>query len=313
MVSSVIFVIVKMAGERKLWHWLAVGLLALIWGTSYILMKKGLESFTAIQIAAIRIFITFLCLLPVALRNIRKISRTNIRSIIIIGLLGSAIPAYLFPIAETRIASSIAGMLNALSPVFTLIIGIFVYKRKGVITQVAGVLMGFAGAIGLLYEGDLSFNPFGLFVVLATILYGFSSNEVSRIKGLNGLQITSLSFFLIGPPAAIFLLFSDFSHAVQTAHWIRNLGFIAILAVMGSAFALAIFYLLVRDTSPVFASVVTYFIPVVSTLWGLGDNEHLSAYMLYSVVFILSGVYLINTPELFSRNYFSNKRRKKQD
>jgi drug/metabolite transporter (DMT)-like permease len=303
MVSSVKFVIAYMAGERKLWHWLAVGLLALIWGTSYILMKKGLESFSAIQIAALRIFITFLCLLPVALRNLKKISGSNIRSILIIGLLGNAIPAYLFPVAETKIASSIAGMLNALSPVFTLIIGI---------TQVAGVMMGFAGAIGLLYEGDLSFNHYGLFVVLATILYGFSSNEVSRIKGLNGLQITSLSFFMIGPPAAIFLLFSDFSHAVQTAHWVRNLGFIAILAVMGSATALAIFYLLIRDTSPVFASIVTYFIPVVATLWGMGDNEHLSVYMLYSVVFILAGVYLINSPELFSRKYFSDKNRRKK-
>jgi drug/metabolite transporter (DMT)-like permease len=301
-----------MAGERKLWHWLAVGLLALIWGTSYILMKKGLDSFSAIQIAALRIFITFICLLPVALKNLKKISRSNIRSILIIGLLGNAIPAYLFPVAETSIASSIAGMLNALSPVFTLIIGISVYRRKGVLAQVAGVMMGFAGAIGLLYEGDLSFNYYGLFVVLATILYGFSSNEVSRIKGLNGLQITSLSFFMIGPPAAIFLVFSDFSQAVQTAHWIRNLGYIAILAVMGSAIALAIFYLLIRDTSPVFASIVTYFIPVVATLWGLGDNEHLSVYMLYSVVFILAGVYLINSPELFSRNYFSDKNRRKK-
>jgi drug/metabolite transporter (DMT)-like permease len=300
-----------MAGERKLWHWLAVGLLALIWGTSYILMKKGLDSFSAVQIAALRIFITFLCLLPVAIRNLKKISKTNIRSILVIGLMGNAIPAYLFPMAETRIASSVAGMLNALSPVFTLIIGITVYGRKGVITQVAGVLMGFAGAIGLLYDGDLSFNFYGLFVVLATILYGFSSNEVSRIKGLNGLQITSLSFFMIGLPAAIYLLFSDFSHAVQTEHWMRNLGFIAILAVMGSAIALAIFYLLIRDTSPVFASVVTYFIPLVATLWGLGDNEHLSTYMLYSVVFILLGVYLINSPELLSRNSFLNKNKRK--
>jgi len=303
-----------MAEEKKIWHWFAVALLALIWGTSYILMKKGLESFSTVQIAALRIFITFLSLLPVALKNIRKISSSNIGSILIIGILGNAIPAFLFPMAQTMIASSLAGMLNALSPVFTLIIGITIYKRKGVITQVAGVILGFAGAIGLLYEGDLTFNFYGLFVVLATILYGFSANEVSRIKGLNGLQITSLAFFMVGPPAAIYLLFSDFSHAIETAHWVRNLSYIAILAVMGSATALAIFYRLIRDTSPVFASVVTYFIPLVATLWGVGDNEKLSVSMLYSVVFILLGVYLINSPELFTGRFFSNNKRvKNQD
>jgi drug/metabolite transporter (DMT)-like permease len=301
-----------MPEERKIWHWLAVALLALIWGTSYILMKKGLESFSTLQIGSLRIFITFLCLLPVAVKNLKKITSDNIRSIIVIGLLGNAIPAFLFPLAETRIASSLAGMLNALSPVFTLIIGIVVYKRKGVITQVAGVMMGFAGAIGLMYDGELSFNYYSLFVILATILYGFSSNEVSRIKGLSGLQITSLAFFLVGPPAAVYLIFSDFSYAVHTSHWVRNLGFIAILAVMGSATALAIFYLLIRDTSPVFASVVTYFIPIVATLWGLGDSEHLTTSMLYSVVFILSGVYLINSPALFTKNlFFNNKKTKK--
>jgi drug/metabolite transporter (DMT)-like permease len=132
---------------------------------------------------------------------------------------------------------------------------------------------------------------------------------VSRIRGMNGLQITSLAFFFIGPAATLYLCFSDFSQAVQTPHWIRNLAFIAILAVVGSATALAVFYLLIRDTSPVFASVVTYFIPLVATLWGIGDNEQLSPSMLYSVVFILAGVYLINSPGLSDSKFFSNNKR----
>jgi drug/metabolite transporter (DMT)-like permease len=228
-----------MSGERKLWHWLAVALLALIWGTSYNLMKKGLESFSTMQIGTMRIFITFLCLLPVAVRKLKKISSDNLRSILITGLLGNAIPAFLFPIAQTRIACSLEGMLN-------------------------------------------------------------------------GLQITSLAFFMVGLPTAIYLLFSDFSHAVQTDHWVRNLGFIAILAIMCSATALAIFYPLIRDTSPVFASIVTYFIPLVATLWGIGDSEHLSTAMLYSVVFILCGVYLINSPGITAAKFFSNSKRSKK-
>ena len=290
-----------MEGERKIWHWLVLGLLSLIWGTSYILMKKGLESFSVFQIASLRVFITFICLLPIALKNIRKINKSNILGIAIIGFMGNGIPAFLFPLAETRISSSLTGMINSLSPVFTLLIGILIYKRIGIKTQIAGVLIGFIGAFGLLYNKSFTLNYYGLFVVLATILSGFSTNEASRIKGINGLQITSLAFFLMGPFAAIHLLCTDFSAAVQTENWLRNLGFIAILAIMGSAVALALFYLLVRDTSPVFASSVTYFIPVIATLWGINDNEHLTSMMLLSVVIILIGVFIINRPGFFRK------------
>jgi drug/metabolite transporter (DMT)-like permease len=239
--------------------------------------------------------------LPIALKNIRKINKSNILSIAIIGFVGNGIPALLFPLAETRIDSSLTGMINSLSPVFTLLIGILIYKRIGIKTQITGVLIGFLGAFGLLYNKSFSFNYYGLYVVLATILSGFSNNEASRIKGINGLQITSLAFFLMGPFAVIHLLCTDFSAAIQTENWLRNLGFIAILAIMGSAVALALFYLLVRDTSPVFASSVTYFIPVIATLWGINDNEHLTPIMFLSVAIILIGVFIINKSGFFRK------------
>ena len=174
-----------MTEKRKTWHWLVLATLSLIWGTSYILMKKGLESFSASQVGSLRILITFACLLPIALRNLRHLNRTNILSIIIIGLFGSVFPAFLFPLAETKISSSLAGMLNSLSPVFTLVFGITIYKRKVIKTQIAGVFLGLIGAAGLLYTGSFTFNMYGLLVVLATIMYGLSSNEVSKVKGLN--------------------------------------------------------------------------------------------------------------------------------
>jgi drug/metabolite transporter (DMT)-like permease len=290
-----------MTEQRKIWHWIVLAILSLIWGTSYILMKKGLESFSVSQVGSLRILITFICLLPIALRNIKKLNRENLLPVIIIGLFGSAIPAYLFPMAETKISSSLAGMLNTLSPVFTLIIGIIIYKRKAIKTQIAGIFLGLAGAVGLLYSGSLSFNFYGLFVVLATILSGFSSNEVSRVKGLNGLQITSLSFLVISPISIIYLLSSDLTAATQTAHWVRNLGYISILAIMGSATANAMFYLLIRDTSPIFATMVTYFIPIVATLWGIADNEHFTLSMVISIIIIFAGVYIINRPDFFKK------------
>jgi len=290
-----------MEEKRKIWHWLVLGILSLIWGTSYILMKKGLESFSAMQVGSLRITITFLCLLPTALRNLKYLTRTNILSFLIIGLFGSVIPAFLFPLAETRISSSMAGMLNSLSPVFTLVLGVAFYKRKAIRTQLAGIVLGLIGAAGLLYSGSLTFNLYGLLVVLATIMYGLSSNEVSKVKGINGFKITALSFFVSSPPVIIYLLFSDFSAPVQTENWIRNLCFIGILAILGTATALAIFYVLIRDTSPVFGSMVTYLIPIVATLWGFADNERFSSSMILSVVFILAGVFIINRPDLFTK------------
>jgi len=288
-----------MREKRKICHWVVLAILSQIWGTSYILMKKGLESFSYFQVGSLRIFITFICLLPVAIKNLPKLKRDNLLSVLIIGFLGNAIPAFLFPLAQTHISSSMAGMLNSLSPVFTLLLGITIYKRKAIRTQIAGVFLGLAGAVGLIYTGSFSFNLWGLLVVLATILYGMSSNEVSRVKALNGLQLTSLSFFVISPVAIIYLIFSDFSAAMETDNWVRNLGFIAVLAIIGSATALAMFYLLIKDTSPIFAAMVTYFIPVVATIWGIKDNEKLTSSMLVSVVFIIAGVVIINRPDLF--------------
>lgn len=127
---------------------------------------------------------------------------------------------------------------------------------------------------------------------------GFTNNEVSRIEGLNGLQITSLSFFVVSPFALALLLTTDIQAVFLTPDWLLNFGFIAILSIVGSAFANIIYYFLVRDTSPMVASVVAYFIPIVATMWGLSDNERLASSMLISVLVILSGVYLINRPQV---------------
>ena len=290
-----------MTEKRKIRHWLALLILSLIWGTSYILMKKGLESFSPYQVGALRIVITFICLLPVALRHFHHLNKTNILSIIIIGLFGSVIPAFLFPLAETKISSSLARMINSLSPVFTLVFGITIYKRKAIGTQIAGVFLGLLGAAGLLYTGSFTFNLYGLLVVLATILSGISSNEVSKVKELNGIKITALSFFVTSPLAIIYLLFSDLSVPFHTENWVRNLSYIGILAVLGSAVALVIYYLLIRDTSPIFASSVTYFIPIVATLWGLADNEQFYSSMLISIIFIFAGVFIINRPDFYKK------------
>ena len=285
-----------MNSKSKPWHWLAVALLSLIWGSSYILMKKGLRSFSPYQLASLRILISFICLIPFALRSFSKLNRKNFFSILIIGFFGSGIPSILYPLAETRIDSSLTGMLNTLSSAFTLAVGILFYNRKAIRSQIAGVFLGLAGAVGLLYSGALTFNYYGLFVVLATMMNGFSNNEVSKADGLNGMEITSLSLAILSPFALTLLLSTDNHAALLTPHWALNLGYIAILSVVGTAIANIIYYFLIRDTSPVIASIVAYFIPIVATLWGLLDNERLAPNMVVSVALILTGVYLINRP-----------------
>lgn len=290
-----------MTEKRKFWHWLVLALLSLIWGSSYILMKKGLQSFAPAQIGSLRILITSICLLPVSIKSFSKLNRNNILSVLIIGYLGNGIPAFLFPLAQTHISSSLAGMLNTLNPVFTLFIGIILYQRKAISAQVSGIILGLAGAAGLLYAGSFNFNWYGLFVVLAAILSGLSSNEVGRTKGLNGLEITALSFLLTSPIAIIHLPFSGISSAMETHDWIRNLSCIVILSVVGSATAQALFYALIMDSSPIFASTVTYFIPVVATLWGISDGEIFTSSMLVSVIIVFTGVLIINKPEIFRK------------
>lgn len=283
-----------MGKKANILNWSILILLSLIWGTSFILIKKGLESFSSIQIASLRIFISFLFLLPVALRNIKKISRENITSLIIIGVIGNAIPAFLYPVAQIKIDSSVAGMLNSLTPVFTFLIGILLYNRKIKWRQVTGILMGLTGAVGLLYKGSFSFSSAGLLIVLATLFYGISTNQITKIKGINGMVITSLAFIIIGPVAGVNLLLTDFSYALETENFLRNLGLIAILSIMGSGIAVGLFNVLILRTSPLFASSVTYLVPIIAAIWGIADGEIITPYMIISVIFILGGVYYTN-------------------
>ena len=301
-IKSAIFAVIML--KDRLINWSILLLLSLTWGSSFILMKKGLRSFDPLQIASLRIFISYIFLMPFAIRNLGMINRRNIISLIIIGLVGNAFPAFLYPLAQKQIDSSVAGMLNALTPLFTLITGVIIYSRKARWKQVAGIMLGLTGAAGLLYRGSFSFEPIGLLIVLATFFYGISSNQVTLIKGINGLTITALAFFLVGPLAGVSLLLTDTEAAMQTQNWLLNLGFISILSVFGSGIAVALFNILIIRTSPVYATSVTYLAPVISTAWGFTDGENITLFMIISVICILAGVYLT-----IQRN---NKAKKKQ-
>lgn len=292
---------IKVDLKNRGWQWLTLLFLSFIWGSSFILMKKGLRSYSHDQVAAFRIFISFLAFLPFGIKNLKKVTRENIYSLFIVGFIGSVIPAFLFTKAQTQVDSSLAGILNSITPLFTLIIGLLFYKSTAKLVNAAGVFLGLTGALGLItYStngGNIldNINYYGLFIVVATICYGINVNQVKyKIKGLNGLELTSMAFMFAGPFAGAYLLFTDFSIAFSTNDYIINLGYIAILAVIGTVLALVIFNTLIQHTSALFGASVTYFIPVFAIMWGLFDGEKLSIVQFLWIGLIFTGVYLVN-------------------
>jgi len=281
------------------WQWTALFGMAFIWGSSFILMKKGLMAYTYTQVAAFRLFFSFVFLLPLVFKNFKKLKLSNLKALMVVGFIGAAIPSFLFTKSQTQINSSLAGMLNSLVPLWTLIIGLIFYKNKTKGRNILGVFLGLMGALGLMFKGQSGLfdeiNHYALFVVVATICYGISANEIKRyLSDMGGLAITSLTFMMIGPPAGIYLLFSDFSKAAASGiHW-QSLGYIATLALFSSALALIVFNSLIKYTTALFAASVTYIIPIFAIGWGMLDGEIISPFQLLWITVIFLGVYLVN-------------------
>jgi drug/metabolite transporter (DMT)-like permease len=280
---------------------LLVAFLALIWGSSFILMKRALVVYTPYQIGALRIFSAFFVLLPVAIRESGKLKNGNWRYFLASGFLGNGIPAILFPLAETRIGSAVAGMINSLTPIFTLIVGMLWFGMKAGRRRVAGLFVGLLGAI-LLLAGQASatsmfmINEFAFFIVLATICYAFSVNILRyKLSGTNALTNTSLALSCAGIPMGIFLFSTDFVHRTKIT---SGSGFamlcILLLGLLSTAFSTVLFNRLIKSSGALAASSVTYLIPVVAVIWGLYDNEHFGLPHLLGMLAILSGVYIIN-------------------
>jgi drug/metabolite transporter (DMT)-like permease len=274
-------------------------ILAFVWGSSFILMKIGMKSFSSDQAAALRILLASLVLLPIAIKQIKALQRKDLKSLLIAGFIGSFFPAFLFMKAETQIDSALAGMLNSLTPVFTLIVGLLFHRTAFKWMQVVGLSIGLAGAAGLILAGDGfhlgAINSYALYIVLATFFYAISMNQIkSKLPHLTGVQVTSFSFLFIGPVALIYLLTTDFAPVLANPGWPLHLLALAALGILGSAVAMLFMNSLIRYSSAVAASSVTYIIPIFAIMWGLLYGEKVTLLHLICMCFILAGVYLIN-------------------
>ena len=285
--------------EKKWFQFAILMVLAFIWGSSFILIKVGLKSFSNDQAAAIRLLFASTVLLPLAYRNRRHFKKKDIKSLLIAAFIGSFFPAFLFTKAQTRIDSALAGILNSLTPVFTLIVGLIWHQTKIKSRQIYGLLLGLVGAVGLIVSGknlaELNINSYALFIVAATMCYGINVNTIkSYLTHLNGIQITSFSFMFIFPAALAYLLTTDFAPVAEHPDWPLHLAALATLGIVGTAFAMLLMNTMIRYTSAIFASSVTYIIPIFAILWGIVAEETITAGDILFMAVILLGVYLIN-------------------
>ena len=297
---------------NKSWFpYIVLFFLALTWGSSFILIKRGLEVFSSSEVGALRVVITWLFLLPFALKRMKGFTPRHWLLFAVVGVVGSLAPAFLFAAAQKGIDSSLAGILNSLTPLFTLITGMIFFKLKPKWFNVAGVLLGLAGAAGLVSvsgTGNFNFNlGYSLLIVIAAICYAVNVNVIKRyLQSVHPITITSMAFFTIGPAIAIYLI--GFTPFLETMAYnpesLHGLGYISILAIAGTGIALMLFNKVIQLTSAVFASSVTYFIPIIALLWGIADGEHFKAGFVLFVALVIIGVLLVNTTSLKIRRIF---------
>lgn len=287
--------------KNQLINWGLFLTITVIWGSSFVLMKEGLVVMTAFQVAAMRIFSAGLVLLPIAIQQLKVMPTEKIKIAILSATIGNFIPAFLFCIAETRINSSLAGIVNALTPLFAILMGVLFFKMPFVWKKVAGVLVGFVGLCLLFFpkSDGIPFDEnqlYALYVVAATMLYGINPNLiVKHLQGINSLHIAAVGLSFLAIPSFFILLFTGYFSAFSTSPtFLRATGASIILGVFGTAVAQIFFLMLLKRTGVIFSSLATYIMPFVAILWGVYYGEKVTSWEFVCLAVILSGVYFAN-------------------
>ena len=289
-----------MIEENK--KWIFLFLLALIWGSSFILIKKSLIGLSPMQLGSLRIIITGFILFIAGFNSLKNLSKNAIKWIVMSGFLGTFFPAFLFAYAETEIDSAIASILNSIVPINTILFGFLAFNIISTKRQIIGVLIGFTGAI-LLISNGAAINPnqnywYAFLVIIATVMYAFNINIIKRhLQNIPPLSIAVGNFIVIIVPAFLVLIYSGFftQQVLQGPNFSISIFYVLLLSLFGTAIAKVLFNNLVQISTPVFASSVTYIMPIVAVFWGLLDNEVFSFWQGIATLIILGGVYLANS------------------
>ncbi|HEV7329907.1 MAG TPA: DMT family transporter [Flavisolibacter sp.] len=283
--------------NQKATSWGLFVILALLWGSSFILMKEGAKHLTGWQIGAIRILAASVVFLPFAIAAIHKIPSRKIPLIVLTGVLGNLFPAFLFGIAiQQQVQSSLAGILNSLTPLFVIVIGALFFKKQVPAKKVLGVLIGFGGLVLLSFSrGPITLSEIGftLLILLATLFYGLNVNIITTyLKGVDPFRMATISIASLLLPTLVVLIFNPVS--MDTAPERQSIFACVALGILSSSIATALYYTLIKKAGGLFASLVTYAVPVVAIFWGLLFGEEISPLQVGCLGVILGGVYLAN-------------------
>lgn len=289
-----------MENANTKWYYLI--LLSIIWGSSFILIKKALIGLTPLQVGSLRIVIAGIFLFIIGFKRIKKLTKNQWKWVAIAGFLGTFFPAFFFAFAQTEIDSAVTSILNATTPIMTLIFGAMFFAIGFSKRQLWGVLIGLTGCLLLIWQ-SADINPdqnywYVLFIFMATVGYAMNVNLIkSRLQELSPLGISAGSFFVIVIPALVILISTGFFNAetLQSPETLNAAGYIALLAIFGTALALLVFNKLIQISTPVFSTSVTYTIPIVALIWGIIDGEQFSFMQLIGGGVILVGVVLANS------------------
>ena len=285
--------------RKDLIVWTAFIFLMLAWGSSFILVKRGLTVFPPLTVAALRLSAAMCVLAPFAVRHAFKIERKQWLPLFCSALLGVFFPAYLFALAQMGLNSSITGVLNALTPLMTFVLGVVLFRQKSNHYQLAGLLLGFLGSVTLILvnvKGELSLNSYALLVVVATLCYGLNLNLVKRfLSDVSPIHLSTVSVLVSGLLSLLYLITTPWWSLAQTP----EIGWSALLAVLalgffGTALAQLFFNRMLQLSTAVFASSITYFIPIVAVLWGVWDGEVLMTAHYFGMVLIIGGILILN-------------------
>lgn len=283
--------------DSKQLKWVYLLALAFIWGSSFILIKKGLVGLTPMQLGSLRILFAAIFLLMIGFKSLVKIPHVKWKYIALTATLGTFVPAFLFALAQTQIDSTVSSILNSLTPLNTLIFGVFGFGLTFRRPQVFGVVIGLVGTFLLIINGAIHHPEqnyyYAILVIIASVCYAINVNLIKKyLSDLSPLSITTGNFLVLLLPALVVLFFSGFFDVIHVESVQYSTAFILILGVVGTGIANIIFFKTIQISSPVFATSVTYLIPVVAFGWGLFDNEMLTPVQFFGAFIILFGVYL---------------------
>jgi drug/metabolite transporter (DMT)-like permease len=277
--------------------WIFLFVLALVWGSSFILIKRGLIGLNPFQVGSLRIIFAAVFLLIIGFKSLAKIPQHQWKFIALTSVFGTFVPAFLFAIAQTQINSSVSSILNSLTPLNTLVLGILAFGIQFKRAQIFGVVIGLIGTLLLIFNGAMN-HPnqnyyYTILIVIASICYATNVNLIKKyLSDITPLSITTGNFAVLIVPALIVLFSTNFTAIIAFEKVQHSIFYIVILGIVGTALANILFFKLIQISSPVFATSVTYLIPVVAFFWGLLDNEMLTPIQFLGAFIILIGVYL---------------------